>query len=90
MPRPSSGHSVAWPISVRMMATPPRQTPLFVLVTIAEGSPSASPEPRSSPATGEAPPGRIEVDLRSGRLLFHGAVDPGLEAAVIASARGRG
>ncbi|HYG87886.1 MAG TPA: transposase [Azospirillum sp.] len=67
----------------------PAQTPLFVPVTVAEEPPSASPEPRR-PAARETAPGRIEMDLRSGRLVFHGAVDPGLAAAVVAAARGRG
>lgn len=68
---------------------PPMQTPLFVPVTMVEETTPAPPEDRR-PATREAPPGRIEMDLRSGRLVFHGAVDPGLAAAVIAAARGRG
>lgn len=67
----------------------PVQTPLFVPVTMVEEATPAPPEDRR-PAPREAPPGRIEMDLRSGRLVFHGAVDPGLAAAVIAAARGRG
>lgn len=67
----------------------PVQTPLFVPVTMVEETTPAPPEDRG-PVPGEAPPGRIEMDLRSGRLVFHGAVDPGLAAAVIAAARGRG
>jgi transposase len=67
----------------------PVQAPLFVPVTVAEEAPPAPPEDRRS-ATREAPPGRIEMDLRSGRLVFHGAVDPGLATAVIAAAWVRG
>ncbi|NUB11606.1 transposase [Azospirillum brasilense] len=67
----------------------PVQTPLFVPVTMVEEATLAPPEDRR-PAPREAAPGRIEMDLRSGRLVFHGAVDPGLAAAVIAAARGRG
>lgn len=67
----------------------PVQTPLFVPVTVTDAPMPAPPEDRR-PATREAPPGRIEMDLRSGRLVFHGAVDPGLAAAVVAAARGRG
>lgn len=67
----------------------PVQTPLFIPVTMVEEATPAPPEDRR-PAPREAPPGRIEMDLRSGRLVFHGAVDPDLAAAVIAAARGRG
>ena len=67
----------------------PGQTPLFVPVTVAD-APMPAPSEDRHPATREAPPGRIEMDLRSGRLVFHGAVDPGLAAAIIAAARGRG
>lgn len=67
----------------------PMQTPLFVPVTVAEETTPAPPEDRR-PAPREVPPGRIEMDLRGGRLVFHGAVDPDLAAAVIAAARGRG
>lgn len=67
----------------------PAHTPLFVPVTVADAPMSAPPEdPR--PAARETAPGRIEMDLRSGRLVVHGAVDPGLAAAVVAAARGRG
>jgi len=66
----------------------PVETPLFVPVTVAEG-PSPHSEDRR-PTARETVPGRIEMDLRSGRLVFHGAVDPGLAAAVVAAARGRG
>lgn len=67
----------------------PIETPLFVPVTMVEETTPASPEDRR-PAAREVPPGRIEMGLRSGRLMFHGAVDPGLAAAVIAAAWGRG
>lgn len=67
----------------------PVETPLFVPVTVAEEPTPAPPESRCSSAR-ETAPGRIEMDLRSGRLVFHGAVDPGLAAAVVAAARGRG
>ncbi|HEY0834986.1 MAG TPA: transposase [Azospirillum sp.] len=67
----------------------PAQTPLFVPVTVADAPMPAPPEDRR-PAAGETAPGRIEMDLRSGRLVVHGAVDPGLAAAVVAAARGRG
>lgn len=67
----------------------PAQTPLFVPVMVADAPMPVPPEdPR--PAARETTPGRIEMDLRSGRLVVHGAVDPGLAAAVVAAARGRG
>ncbi|WP_144428119.1 hypothetical protein [Azospirillum thiophilum] len=67
----------------------PVETPLFVPVTVAEEPTPAPPEHRS-PSARETAPGRIEMDVRSGRLVFHGAVDPGLAAAVVAAAWGRG
>lgn len=67
----------------------PMQTPLFVPVTVAEEPMSAASGDQRT-AAGETAPGRIEMDLRSGRLVFHGAVDPSLAAAVVAAARGRG
>lgn len=67
----------------------PAQTPLFVPVTVVDAPMPAPPEDRR-PAARETAPGRIEMDLRSGRLVFHGAVDPGLAAAVVAAARGQG
>jgi len=67
----------------------PAQTPLFVPITVADAPMPAPPEDRR-PAARETAPGRIKMDLRSGRLVFHGAVDPGLAAAVVAAARGRG
>ena len=67
----------------------PAQTPLFVPVTVVEEPAPAPPRDRRQ-ASRETAPGRIEMDLRSGRLVFHGAVDPGLAAAVVAAARGRG
>lgn len=67
----------------------PVETPLFVPVTVAEEPPPAPPEHRC-PSVRETAPGRIEMDLRSGRLVFQGAVDPGLAAAVVAATRGRG
>jgi transposase len=67
----------------------PVETPLFVPVTMVEEATPAPPEDRR-PAPREVPPSRIEMDLRNGRLVFHGGVDPGLAAAVIAAARGRG
>lgn len=65
----------------------PVEMPLFVPVTVAEEPP---PSEDRRPTAREPVPGRIEMDLRSGRLVFHGAVDPGLAAAVVAAARGRG
>jgi hypothetical protein len=65
------------------------QTPLFVPVTVAEEPMSAASGDQRTAAR-ETAPGRIEMDLRSGRLVFHGAVDPNLAAAVVAAARGRG
>jgi len=43
-----------------------------------------------SPATAGAEPiaGRIDVDLRAGRVQFIGAVEPGLARAVLAALRG--
>jgi transposase len=67
----------------------PAETPLFVPVIGAEELALTSPGHRD-PAAREPAPGRIEMDLRNGRLVFHGAVDPGLAAAVVAAARGRG
>ena len=67
----------------------PVETPLFVPVTVAEEPPPAPADDRC-PVARETAPGRIEMDLRSGRLVFHGAVDPSLAAAVVAAARGRG
>jgi len=67
----------------------PMPTPLFVPVTVAEDpTPTAAGDRRAEAR--ETTPGRIEVDLRSGRLVFHGAVDPSLAAAVVTAARGRG
>lgn len=68
----------------------PVETPLFVPVTVAEEPPPPHPKDRPPTARETTAPGRIEMDLRSGRLVFHGAVDPGLAAAVVAAARGRG
>lgn len=65
----------------------PVEMPLFVPVTVAEDPPHS--EDRRLTAR-EPVPGRIEMDLRSGRLVFHGAVDPNLATAVVAAARGRG
>jgi hypothetical protein len=67
----------------------PAETPLFVPVIGAEELALTSPGHRD-PAAREPAPGRIEMDLRNGRLVFHGTVDPGLAAAVVAAARGRG
>ncbi|WP_341992893.1 transposase [Azorhizobium sp. AG788] len=65
----------------------PVEMPLFVPVTVAEEPP---PSEDRRPTAREPVPGRIEMDLRSGRLVLHGAVDPSLAAAVVAAARGRG
>lgn len=45
------------------------------------GGPAISAEPAA---------GRIEVDLRAGRLVFCGGVDPGLAVAILAAVRGWG
>lgn len=66
----------------------PVEMPLFVPITVAEEPPPHSEDRR--PTAREPVPGRIEMDLRSGRLVFHGGVDPSLAAAVVAAARGRG
>lgn len=65
----------------------PVEMPLFVPVTVADEPPHSEDR---RPTARELVPGRIEMDLRSGRLVFHGAVDPSLAAAVVAAARGRG
>jgi len=65
------------------------ETPLFVPVMVADTPPPNPAEERRATAP-EPAPGRIELDLRGGRLVFHGAVDPGLAAAVVAAARGQG
>lgn len=65
----------------------PVEMPLFVPVTVAGDSPHSEDR---RPTAREPVPGRIEMDLRSGRLVFHGAVDPSLATAVVAAARGRG
>ena len=66
---------------------PPAVMPTFVPITVADEPMPAVRAERRKPFP-QAAPGRIEVDLRSGRLLFDGAVDPDLAAAVIAGVRG--
>lgn len=66
---------------------PPAVMPTFVPITVADEPMPAVRAARRKPVPQTAA-GRIEVDLRSGRLVFHGAVDPDLAAAVIAGVRG--
>lgn len=56
--------------------------PLFVPVMLGSGT-----QESAVAGTGEA--GRIEVELRAGRVVLTGALDPHLAAAVIAAVRGR-
>lgn len=63
--------------------------PLFIPVTVAEDTPRAEGVKGRHPAAAELSAGRIELDLRAGRLVFCGPVDPALAAAVIAATRRR-
>ena len=56
--------------------------PLFVPIML--GS-----EAGGSAVSGAVEAGRIEVELRAGRVVLTGALDPHLAAAVIAAVRGR-
>lgn len=60
------------------------ERPAFVPVEVAPEL-SLGADDRSRDGAG----GRIEFDLRSGRLVFSGGVDPDLAAAIIGAARGR-
>ena len=67
-------------------------TNLFVPVEVGQESPASVADrlPAIGPPSGTASAaGRIEFDLRRGRLVFSGVVDPGLAAAIVEAARSR-
>ena len=64
-------------------AAPGDEEPLFVPIAL-----SMDP-PHAHPTRAGLVPGRIEVELRAGRVVLTGALDPHLAAAVIAAVRGR-
>ena len=64
-------------------ASPGVEAPLFVPIALSADTPHVQP-----PSAGLVP-GRIEVELRAGRVVLTGALDPHLAAAVIAAVRGR-
>ncbi len=64
--------------------------PHFVPVEVSDEQPAAVSDQRHGPgrpAGSNSAAGRIEFDLRSGRLVFSGGVDPGLAAAIVEAAR---
>jgi len=76
------------PAAGAVECAPERAT--FVPVEVAaEPSPGADDRFRDAGGTRDAGAGRIEFDLRSGRLVFSGVVDPDLAAAIVGAARGR-
>ena len=64
--------------------------PSFIPVEVsAELSLGADDRSRDAGVARDTAAGRIEFDLRSGRLVFSGGVDPQLAAAIVGAARGR-
>ena len=66
--------------------------PHFIPVEVGDVHPAAVSDRRRGsgrPAGSSSAAGRIEFDLRSGRLVFSGGVDPGLAAAIVEAARSR-
>ena len=64
----------------------------FIPVAVGDEQPVAVSDRHRGPGRpggGGSASGRIEFDLRSGRLVFSGGVDPGLAAAIIGAARSR-
>ena len=64
----------------------------FIPIEIGDEEPAAVRVQRRGPgrpAGSGSAGGRIEFDLRSGRLIFSGGVDPGLAAAIVEAARSR-
>ena len=64
----------------------------FIPIEVGDERPGAVCAQRRAPgrlAGSGAVGGRIEFDLRSGRLVFSGGVDPGLAAAIVEAARSR-
>ena len=67
-------------------------TNLFVPVEVGQEQAASATDRLADialPSSAGSAAGRIEFDLRSGRLVFSGGVDPGLAAAIVEAARRR-
>ena len=68
-------------------------TNLFVPVEVGQEQAASEAMDRLAdialPSSAGSAAGRIEFDLRRGRLVFSGGVDPGLAAAIVEAARSR-